>query len=90
MPLWAFTVRSIFQTGFTGEWVVVASPAVGTEDSLLNPFRYYTEGAVDVIAVMAGLVQTGLFADFFYIYFTKYVPKACTVLLCVLTIIFSL
>lgn len=29
------------------------------------------EGSVDVIAVMAGLVQTGLFADFFYVYFTR-------------------
>lgn len=27
--------------------------------------------SVDIIAVIAGLVQTGLYADFFYVYFTK-------------------
>lgn len=37
------------------------------------PLRYYAEGNVDPIAVIAGLVQTGLYADFFYVYFTKYV-----------------
>jgi len=31
------------------------------------------EDAVDIIAVVAGLVQTGLYADFFYVYFTKWV-----------------
>jgi ER lumen protein retaining receptor len=29
------------------------------------------DDAVDIIAVIAGLVQTGLYADFFYVYFTK-------------------
>ena len=29
------------------------------------------EEAVDIIAVIAGLVQSGLYADFFYVYFTK-------------------
>lgn len=28
---------------------------------------------MDPISVVAGLVQTGLYADFFYVYFTKYV-----------------
>ncbi len=37
-------------------------------------FRYFSEGTVDPIAVVAGLVQTGLYVDFFYIYFTKLVP----------------
>jgi hypothetical protein len=36
-------------------------------------YRYYSEGSVDPIAVIAGIVQTGLYADFFYVYFTKYV-----------------
>ena len=27
--------------------------------------------SVDIIAVIAGIVQTGLYADFFYVYFTK-------------------
>lgn len=35
--------------------------------------RYFSEGTVDPIAVTAGLVQTGLYLDFFYVYFTKYV-----------------
>jgi hypothetical protein len=35
--------------------------------------RYFTEGVVDPIAVTAGIVQTGLYLDFFYVYFTKYV-----------------
>lgn len=29
------------------------------------------DDSVDIIAVVAGLVQTGLYADFFYVYFTK-------------------
>lgn len=29
--------------------------------------RYFTEGAYDPIAVVAGLIQTGLYADFGYI-----------------------
>ena len=33
--------------------------------------RWYMEDAVDIIAVVAGLVQSGLYADFFYVYFTK-------------------
>lgn len=39
--------------------------------------RYFTEGKIDPIAVTSGIVQTGLYLDFFYVYFTKYVttPK---------------
>lgn len=33
--------------------------------------RYAAEGFVDPIAVLAGIVQTGLYIDFFYVYFTK-------------------
>ena len=33
--------------------------------------RYFSEGTVDPIAIVAGIVQTGLYLDFFYIYFTK-------------------
>jgi len=38
----------------------------------LLPYRYITEDVVDPIAITAGLVQTGLYLDFFYVYFTKY------------------
>jgi ER lumen protein retaining receptor len=34
-------------------------------------WRYFTEGHFDPVAVVAGLIQTALYADFFYIYFTK-------------------
>ena len=34
-------------------------------------WRYYAESFVDWIAVVAGLVQTVLYADFFYLYVTK-------------------
>ena len=33
------------------------------------------EGIVDPIAVIAGIVQTALYVDFFYVYFTKCVPS---------------
>ncbi|KAI7854037.1 ER lumen protein retaining receptor-domain-containing protein [Circinella umbellata] len=34
-------------------------------------YRYVTEGHTDVIAWVAGLLQTALYSDFFYIYYTK-------------------
>lgn len=34
-------------------------------------YRYYTEGHFDPIAVVAGVVQTILYCDFFYLYVTK-------------------
>lgn len=36
-----------------------------------SPTRYATEGHFDPIPVMAGLIQTVLYTDFFYIYWTK-------------------
>ncbi|KAI1716955.1 ER lumen protein retaining receptor domain-containing protein [Ditylenchus destructor] len=34
-------------------------------------YRYYTESFIDPIAVVAGIVQTVLYADFFYLYVTR-------------------
>lgn len=34
-------------------------------------YRYYNEQHVDYIAWIAGLLQTALYSDFFYIYYTK-------------------
>nr|KAG5713388.1 hypothetical protein BaRGS_024936 [Batillaria attramentaria] len=34
-------------------------------------YRYYFEGFFDLIAVVAGCVQTILYCDFFYLYITK-------------------
>ncbi len=44
-------------------------------DKLLTSsfYRYFSEDLVDPIAVTAGLLQTALYIDFFYVYFTKYV-----------------
>ena len=34
-------------------------------------WRFYTEGFYDWIAIVAGVVQTLLYCDFFYLYITK-------------------
>jgi hypothetical protein len=34
-------------------------------------YRYYFEGFYDLIAIVAGCVQTILYCDFFYLYITK-------------------
>merc|ERR1711976_610802 len=34
-------------------------------------YRYYAEGFYDIIAIVAGCVQTILYCDFFYLYVTK-------------------
>jgi len=34
-------------------------------------WRYHFEGFFDLIAIVAGLVQTVLYCDFFYLYITK-------------------
>ena len=34
-------------------------------------YRYYTENFIDWISIAAGVVQTVLYCDFFYLYITK-------------------
>lgn len=34
-------------------------------------WRFYFEGFFDMIAIVAGIVQTILYCDFFYLYITK-------------------
>ena len=34
-------------------------------------YRYYSEGFYDLIAIIAGIIQTILYCDFFYLYITK-------------------
>jgi len=59
--------------------VILFFPLFYLRTILMNCFpRYFTEGLVDPIAVTAGIVQTGLYIDFFYVYFTKYV-SACPI-----------
>jgi ER lumen protein retaining receptor len=38
-------------------------------------YRWFSEGYFDVIALLAGILQTVLYSDFFYIYYTKSVLK---------------
>lgn len=34
-------------------------------------YRYFTEGRVDWLSVVTGVIQTALYSDFFYIYYTR-------------------
>ncbi|CAG8537265.1 13310_t:CDS:2 [Ambispora leptoticha] len=34
-------------------------------------YRYFTDGYVDFIVWIAGAIQTALYSDFFYVYYTK-------------------
>ncbi|KAH9047333.1 ER lumen protein retaining receptor [Lactarius hengduanensis] len=48
--------------------------ALGAYRGLYIPnwiYRYFVDDVVDPISIMAGLVQTGLYLDFFYVYFTR-------------------
>ncbi|EKM81253.1 hypothetical protein AGABI1DRAFT_112923 [Agaricus bisporus var. burnettii JB137-S8] len=83
--LWSFSIflesvailPQLFMLQRTGEAETITThylAALGIYRTLYIPnwiYRYFTEGTVDPIAVTAGLVQTGLYADFFYVYFTK-------------------
>jgi len=83
--LWSFSIflesvailPQLFLLQRTGEAETITThylAALGVYRALYIPnwiYRYITEGTVDLIAVLAGLVQTALFADFFYVYFTR-------------------
>jgi len=83
--LWAFSIYlesvaimpQLFMLQRTGEAETITThyvAALGAYRALYIPnwiYRYFSDGTVDPIAVIAGLVQTGLYLDFFYIYFTK-------------------
>lgn len=50
--------------------------ALGIYRALYIPnwiYRYFTEDYFEIIPVLAGLVQTLLYSDFFYIYYSKWV-----------------
>ena len=51
--------------------LLLSKGCVGRDEFAIFHDRWYTHDSVDIIAVIAGLVQTGLYADFFYVYFTK-------------------
>ncbi|KAK1231662.1 endoplasmic reticulum retention protein [Marasmius sp. AFHP31] len=83
--LWSFSIflesvailPQLFLLQRTGEAEAITThylAALGIYRALYIPnwiYRYFTEGVVDPIAVTAGIVQTGLYLDFFYVYFTK-------------------
>ncbi|KAI0090602.1 ER lumen protein retaining receptor-domain-containing protein [Irpex rosettiformis] len=83
--LWSFSIfmeavailPQLFMLQRTGEAETITThylAALGAYRALYIPnwiYRYFSEGIVDPIAVTAGLVQTALYVDFFYVYFTK-------------------
>ncbi|KAA0194329.1 ER lumen protein-retaining receptor [Fasciolopsis buskii] len=83
--LWAFSIYleavaimpQLFMISKTGEAETITSHylfALGAYRALylLNwAYRYYFEGHMDHIALIAGAVQTLLYCDFFYLYFTR-------------------
>lgn len=83
--LWSFSIflesvaimPQLFLVSKTGEAETITSHylfALGSYRALYIVnwiYRYYTEGHIDYIAVVAGVVQTVLYCDFFYLYVTK-------------------
>ncbi|KAI0687101.1 HDEL sequence binding protein [Cytidiella melzeri] len=83
--MWSFSIFTeavailpqLFMLQRTGEAETITThylAALGAYRALYIPnwiYRYFSEGIVDPIAVTAGLVQTALYVDFFYVYFTK-------------------
>jgi ER lumen protein retaining receptor len=83
--LWTFSIYlesvailpQLFMISKTGEAETITSHylfALGSYRALyiLNwIYRFYFEGFFDLIAVVAGCVQTILYCDFFYLYITK-------------------
>ncbi|GBN82876.1 ER lumen protein-retaining receptor 2, partial [Araneus ventricosus] len=83
--LWTFSIYlesvailpQLFMVSKTGEAETITSHylfCLGSYRALyiLNwVYRYYSEGFYDLIAIIAGIVQTVLYCDFFYLYITK-------------------
>ena len=83
--LWTFSIYlesvailpQLFMVSKTGEAETITSHylfALGSYRGLyiLNwVYRYYSEGFYDIIAIIAGCIQTILYCDFFYLYITK-------------------
>ena len=83
--LWTFSIYlesvailpQLFMISKTGEAETITSHylfALGSYRTLYIVnwvWRYYNEGFYDIIAIVAGCVQTLLYLDFFYLYITK-------------------
>ncbi|KAF9409799.1 endoplasmic reticulum retention protein [Entomortierella beljakovae] len=88
--LWTFSIYlealailpQLFMLTKTGEAEVITTHylfALGAYRGLYLVnwiYRYATEGYFDWIVWVAGTIQTGLYCDFFYIYFTKVLKGA--------------
>ncbi len=87
--LWAFSIwlesvailPQLFMLQRTGEAETITTHylfALGIYRALYIPnwiYRYFAEGHFDPIAVLAGIIQTILYSDFFWVYYTKSVPR---------------
>ncbi|KAN0062752.1 endoplasmic reticulum retention protein [Thecaphora frezii] len=83
--MWTFSIYleavailpQLFMLQRTGEAETITTHylfALGAYRALYIPnwiYRYFSENTVDPISIISGLVQTGLYLDFFYVYFTK-------------------
>ena len=83
--LWAFSLwlesvailPQLFMLQRTGEAETITTHylfALGIYRALYIPnwiYRYFAEGHFDPIPVMAGIIQTVLYSDFFWVYYTK-------------------
>ncbi|KAF2346590.1 ER lumen protein retaining receptor [Trinorchestia longiramus] len=83
--MWTFSIYleavailpQLFMVSKTGEAESITSHylfALGSYRALYIVnwvYRYYSEGFYDMIATLAGIVQTVLYCDFFYLYITK-------------------
>lgn len=91
--LWTFSIwlesvailPQLFMLQRTGEADTITTHylfALGIYRALYIPnwiYRYFAENYFHAIPVIAGIIQTVLYSDFFYIYYTKYVhsPLYC-------------
>lgn len=83
--LWSFSIwlesvailPQLFMLQRTGEAETITTHylfALGIYRALYIPnwiYRYFGEGYFDPIAVVAGIIQTVLYSDFFWVYYTK-------------------
>ena len=83
--LWAFSIwlesvailPQLFMLQRTGEAETITTHylfALGIYRGLYIPnwiYRYFSDGYFDPIAIVAGIVQTILYSDFFWVYYTK-------------------
>ncbi|OJD15143.1 hypothetical protein AJ78_04568 [Emergomyces pasteurianus Ep9510] len=85
--LWAFSIwlesvailPQLFMLQRTGEADTITTHylfALGIYRALYIPnwiYRYFADGFFEPISVVAGVIQTILYSDFFWIYYTKFV-----------------